>query len=118
MKSAEFIAIMQEYKAGMSSIHSYEDFVKYCSELLDILQSLGGPAKRIADDLHNKWNISIQQRFGILCFIRPRIKSLAYVPSYMPPQAKRLTASHNNFQSNTTMNSSDQTHKKIKSPQE
>lgn len=123
MECAEFIAIMHDYKAGMSSIHSYEDLVKYCSKLLDILQSLGGPAKRTADDLYNKWNISIRKRFSNLCFIRPRIKSLPYVPSYMPQQTKRLTASDNNlqlsnFQSSTTMNSSDETQNNIKSPQE
>ena len=121
MKSGEFNAIMQEYKAGMSSIHSCENLVKYCSKLLDILQSLGGPAKRTADDLHDKWNTSIQERFGIPCFIRPRIKSLPYVPSYMPPQAKRHAASDSNlnsFHSNTTTNSSDETQNNIRSPQE
>ena len=121
MECAEFISIMHDYKAGMSSIHSYEDLVKYCSKLLDILQSLGGPAKRTADDLYNKWNVSIGKRFSNLCFIRPRIKSLPYVPSYMPQQAKRLTASDNNlsnFQSNTTMNSSDETQNNNRSPQE
>ena len=72
MKKAEFNDIIGDYKAGMSTIFKYTELQEYCSKLLDVLRSLGGPAKRAADHLESELNKSFQAEFEHCLFPQSR----------------------------------------------
>ena len=102
MKKEDFNDIIGEYKAGVSTILNYTELQRYCSKLLDVLRSLGGPPKRAADYLESELNKSFQAKFGHCLFPQTREQRINSSPSVSscPPTTKRPYSSDSNF-SNT-----------------
>ena len=99
MRKADFNEIIGDYKAGISTIFKYTELQGYCSKLLDVLQSLGGPAQRAADYLESEFNKSFQEKFGHFLFPQPRETRINSSPliSSCPPPTKRPYASDGNL---------------------
>ena len=99
MKKEDFNDIIGEYKAGVSTILNYTELQRYCSKLLDVLRSLGGPAKGAANYLESELNKSFQEEFGQCLFPQTREKRINSSPSVpsCSPSKKRPYASDGNF---------------------
>ena len=99
MRRADFNDIIRDYKAGINTIFKYTELQTYCSKLLDVLRSLGGPAQRAADYLESELNKSFQAKFGHCLFPQTREKRINSSPSVSscPPTTKRPYASDGNF---------------------
>ena len=105
MKKEDFNDIIGEYKAGVSTILNYTELQRYCSKLLDVLRSLGGPAKGAANYLESELNKSFQEEFGHFLFPQTREKRINSSPSVQscPPTTKRPYASDGNFSETNAM---------------
>ena len=99
MRRADFKDIIGDYKAGINTIFKYTELQRYCSKLLDVLRSLGGPAQRVADYLESELNKSFQVEFGHFLFPQTREKRINSSPSVSscPPPKKRPYSSDGNF---------------------